>query len=162
MTAKHAQPMSQKQADALRREWALLLKMGYASSWTLAQKRARQDEIAALLLQAGQALPRGWTGQEARVSESAAMQALHRLADYPVLAALAASRTQATRLDGRACRHLYEAAGSALAQDEISESERAFMQQLGVLVPTDGSEAGEDAPRLPGREEHAWRLAKGA
>ena len=31
MTANHALPMSQKQADALRREWALLLKMGYAS-----------------------------------------------------------------------------------------------------------------------------------
>lgn len=27
MTANHALPMSQKQADALRREWALLLRM---------------------------------------------------------------------------------------------------------------------------------------
>ena len=64
MTANDAQPMSQKQADALRREWALLLKMGYASQWTPAQKIARQDEIAALLLQAGQALPRALTRQE--------------------------------------------------------------------------------------------------
>jgi len=50
MTANHALPMSQKQADALRREWALLLKMGYASQWTPAQKMARQEEIATLLL----------------------------------------------------------------------------------------------------------------
>ena len=46
MTANDAQPLSQRQADALRQEWALLLKMGYASQWTPAQKQARQDEIA--------------------------------------------------------------------------------------------------------------------
>ena len=28
MTANNAQPMGQKQADGLRRKWALLLKMG--------------------------------------------------------------------------------------------------------------------------------------
>ncbi len=61
MTANHALPMSQKQADALRREWALLLKMGYATQWTPAQKMARQDEIVALLQQAGRALPRALT-----------------------------------------------------------------------------------------------------
>jgi len=64
MPTINAQPMSQSQADALREEWALLLKMGYASQWTPAQKMARQDEIAALLLQAGQALPRGLNQQE--------------------------------------------------------------------------------------------------
>lgn len=64
MTPKNAQPMSQSQADALREEWALLLKMGYASQWTPAQKMARQDEITALLQQAGQALPRGPNQQE--------------------------------------------------------------------------------------------------
>ena len=68
MTANHALPMSQKQADALRREWALLLKMGYASQLTPAQKMARQDEIVALLLQAGQALPRALTRQEELVN----------------------------------------------------------------------------------------------
>ncbi|QPN32675.1 hypothetical protein [Diaphorobacter sp. JS3051] len=46
MTANDAQPMSQRQADALCEEWALLLKMGYASQWSPAQKMARQDEIA--------------------------------------------------------------------------------------------------------------------
>ena len=64
MTPTSVQPMSQRQADALRNEWALLLKMGYASQWTPAQKMARQDEIAALLQQAGQALPRGLNQQE--------------------------------------------------------------------------------------------------
>ncbi len=203
MTANNAQPMSQKQADALRREWALLLKMGYASQWTPVQKMARQNEIVALLLQAGEALPQALTRQEMLASEPirtaeggryyvdladipqpwregfwvalhgsgrpivegveraayawdwegwvcgqafsdpAVMRALHRLADYPVLAALAATRTHATSLDGRACRYLYEAAGSALAQYEVSESERAFMQQLSVVVPTNAREAEE-------------------
>ncbi len=64
MTANHALPMSQKRADVPRREWALLLKMGYASQWTSAQKMTRQDEIAALLLHAGQALLRALTRQE--------------------------------------------------------------------------------------------------
>lgn len=64
MTPTNVQPMSQRQADALRNEWGLLLKMGYASQWTPAQKMARQDEIAALLQQAGQALPRGLNQQD--------------------------------------------------------------------------------------------------
>lgn len=72
MTANHALPMSQKQADALRREWALLLKMGYASQWTPAQKMARQDEIVALLQREGQALPRSLTRQEVLVNVNGA------------------------------------------------------------------------------------------
>ena len=72
MTANDAKPMSQKQADALRTEWALLLKLGYVSQWTPAQKMARQDEISALLLHAGQALPRGLTRQEVLVNGGAA------------------------------------------------------------------------------------------
>ncbi|HQQ69039.1 MAG TPA: hypothetical protein PLL92_01825 [Alicycliphilus sp.] len=73
MTANDAQPMSQKQADVLRREWALLLKMGYASQWTQVQKMARQDEITTLLLQAGQALPRALTRQDVLVSVDAGL-----------------------------------------------------------------------------------------
>ena len=68
MTANHALPMSLKQADALRREWVLLLKMGYASQWTPEQKMTRQDEIAALLQHAGQALPRALTRQDVLVN----------------------------------------------------------------------------------------------
>ena len=203
MTANSAQSMSQKQADALRREWALLLKMGYASQWAPVQKMARQDEIVALLLQAGQALPRALTRQELLASvlirkaeggrnyvdladipqpwqeefwaalhgsgrpivegveraayawdwegwvcgqafsDPAVMRAFHRLANYPALSVLAATRTQATKLDGRACRYLYKTAGSALPQHEVSENEQAFMQQLGVVVPTNPREAEE-------------------
>ena len=73
MTANDAQPMSQKRADALRREWRLLLKMGYASQWTPAQKMARQDEITALLLQAGEALPQALTRQEVLVGVDAVL-----------------------------------------------------------------------------------------
>ena len=72
MTANDAQPLSQRQANALRQEWALLLKMGYASQWTPAQKMARQDEIAALLLHTGQALPRALTRQEMLVNVNGA------------------------------------------------------------------------------------------
>ena len=68
MTANDAQPMSQRQADALREEWALLLKMGYASQWTPEQKMTRQDEIAALLQHAGQTLPRALTRQDVLVN----------------------------------------------------------------------------------------------
>ena len=68
MTANDAQPLSQRQADALRQEWALLLKMGCASQWTPAQKLARQDEIAALLQHAGQTLPRALTRQDVLVN----------------------------------------------------------------------------------------------
>ena len=68
MTANNAQPMGQKQADGLRREWALLFKMGYASQWTPEQKMTRQDEIAALLQHAGQALPRALTQQDVLVN----------------------------------------------------------------------------------------------
>ena len=76
MTTDGAQPMSQKRADALRQEWALLLKLGYASQWTPAQKMARRDEIIVLLLQAGQALPRALTQQELLASAREVEEAL--------------------------------------------------------------------------------------
>jgi len=178
--------------------------MGYASQWTPAQKMARQDEITALLLQAGQALPKALIRQElldgvpirsvqgrsryvdladipqpwrdafwaalygsgcpviegveraayawdwegwvcgAAFKEPSVMQALHQLADYPVLSVLAGQRTQAAQLDGRACRFIYQAAKSALARHELSEKEQAFMRQLGVFVPMTARQAEED------------------
>jgi len=42
-------------------------------------------------------------------SDSAVWHALHLLTDYPVLTALAREGTQAVKLDGRACRYVYEA-----------------------------------------------------
>jgi hypothetical protein len=62
------------------------------------------------------------------------MHALYRLADYPVLAALARERTKATKLDGRACRHLYEAALPRIDWSAVSASELAFMRSLGIEV----------------------------
>lgn len=59
------------------------------------------------------------------------MHALYTLHDYPVLAALAAERTQASRLDGRACRAIYDAALPGVWQN-VSDHEREFMRQIGV------------------------------
>lgn len=61
-----------------------------------------------------------------------ALHALYTLADYPVLADLACQRTQATRLDGRACRSIYEAALPGIEWQAVSASERAFMLSLGI------------------------------
>lgn len=60
------------------------------------------------------------------------LQALHRLDDYPVLAALAARVTTATRLDGRACAQIYTQAMADIDPASIGPEERAFIQRLGV------------------------------
>ena len=60
------------------------------------------------------------------------MHAVYVLADYPVLAALAAERTQATRLDGRACRAIYEDARQRIDWQAMPPYEREFAQRLGV------------------------------
>ena len=60
------------------------------------------------------------------------MHAVYVLADYPVLAALAAERTQATRLDGRACRAIYEDARQRIDWQAMPPHEREFAQRLGV------------------------------
>ena len=73
----------------------------------------------------------GPTGLDA---EPTNMHALHRLADYPVLAALARDGTEATKLDGRACRYIYEAALPRIDWQAVSPSERAFMRSLGIEV----------------------------
>lgn len=59
------------------------------------------------------------------------MHALYTLSDYPVLAALAAKRTQADKLDGRACQAIYNDALLSVWQS-VSEREREFMRRLGV------------------------------
>ena len=58
--------------------------------------------------------------------------ALHRLADYPVLSALAREGTEAIKLDGRACRYIYEAALPRIDWQAVSVGERAFMCSLGI------------------------------
>lgn len=62
----------------------------------------------------------------------AILHALYTLADYPVLAALAAERTEAIRLDGRACRALYEDARQRIDWQAMPPHEREFAQRLGV------------------------------
>lgn len=64
-----------------------------------------------------------------------AWHALYLLADYPILAALARERTCATRLDGRACHHLYEQALDRIDWRDVTEHEQSLMRQLGIGRP---------------------------
>lgn len=68
------------------------------------------------------------------MTDPAAMHALYRLADFPVLASLAHGRTEATRLDGRACRYIYESALARIDWQVVSASELALMRSLGIEV----------------------------
>jgi hypothetical protein len=65
-------------------------------------------------------------------TDPAILHAVYTLADYPVLAALAAERTQATLLDGRACRAIYEDACSRIDWQAMPQSEREFARRFGV------------------------------
>ena len=69
------------------------------------------------------------------MTDATALQALHHLADYPVLADLAARHTQATRLDGRACHHLYAQALGASNMSSLPAQELALMRALGLEPP---------------------------
>lgn len=66
------------------------------------------------------------------MTDPAVWHALHRLTDYPVLAALAREGTEAIKLDGRACRYIYEAGLPRIDWQALSVSERAFMHSLGI------------------------------
>ena len=68
------------------------------------------------------------------MNDPATMHTLYRLADYPVLASLAQGGTKASKLDGRACRYIYEAALPRIDWQAVSASERAFMRSLGIEV----------------------------
>ena len=69
------------------------------------------------------------------MNDPAAMHAVYPLADYPVLAELArSSGTDAIKLDGRACRYIYEAALPRIDWQAVLPSERAFMLLLGIEV----------------------------
>jgi inhibitor of KinA sporulation pathway (predicted exonuclease) len=57
---------------------------------------------------------------------------LYRLADFPVLAALASERTGAARLDGRACHSIYTEAMARIDWQAVSASEYALMKSLGI------------------------------
>lgn len=68
------------------------------------------------------------------MNDPATMHTLYRLADYPVLASLAQGGTKASKLDGRACRYIYEAALPRIDWQAVSACERAFMHSLGIEV----------------------------
>ena len=57
---------------------------------------------------------------------------LYRLADFPVLAALARARTEATELDGRACHAIYTEVMERIDWQALSASELALMTSLGI------------------------------
>lgn len=73
----------------------------------------------------------------------AILHAIYTLADYPVLAALAADRTQATRLDGRACLHLYMAGLGNIDWLTVSPPEKQLMRRLGLfsICPACGAQS---------------------
>lgn len=62
------------------------------------------------------------------------MQVRYAPADYPILASLAKNRTEATKLDGRTRRYIYEAALPRINWQAASVIERAFMRSLGIEV----------------------------
>lgn len=106
-----------------------------------AAQRLSADEIAALKT------ARKWPPVTARMtseipptvaqrqapSDSAVLHAVYTLADYPVLASIAAKRTQARKLDGRACLHLYKSALGEIDWMSITPQEKEFMQRLGLF-----------------------------
>jgi hypothetical protein len=60
---------------------------------------------------------------------------LHRLADYPILSALARLHTAAKALDGRACAFVYKSHLARIDWLSMAEAERSFACALGVKPP---------------------------
>lgn len=56
----------------------------------------------------------------------------YRLADFPVLSALARERTEATELDGRTCHFIYTESMDRIDWQALSASELALMKSLGI------------------------------
>jgi len=68
------------------------------------------------------------------MTDPAVWHALHRLADYPVLAELArSSGTKAIKLDGRACLYLYQDGLGDIDWLTVSVAEKDFMRALGLF-----------------------------
>lgn len=77
------------------------------------------------------------------MTDTAVMHALYPLAEFPVLAALASGHTAATKLDGRACLHLYVSALGDIDWLALTSREREFMRMLGLfsICPCCGASA---------------------
>ena len=108
----------------------LFRKMSFMRNCTAAERSAAYDRL--MDMRGLHPLPEN---VEANGAASDAMNALYTLADFPVLASLARERTQASKLDGRACRHLYLEAAAKLEQPHIPSRELALMRVLGVKPP---------------------------
>lgn len=54
------------------------------------------------------------------------------IAEYPVIMQIAAIKTKATRLDARACGHLYRFHLTAAQYTKAGDNERDLIQSLGV------------------------------
>lgn len=67
------------------------------------------------------------------MTNPAVLHASYPLADYPLLSRLA-SATHATRLDGRACLHLYRSALPSIDLNDVSQRELDFMRRLGIPI----------------------------
>lgn len=65
-------------------------------------------------------------------ASAAVLHAVYTLSDYPVLARIAATRTQARKLDGRACLHLYKSALGDVDWTAVTPVEKEFIQRLGL------------------------------
>lgn len=67
------------------------------------------------------------------IDTSVILNSLHALDDYPYLASLARQITSATRLDGRACRHVYLTALQSFKWNDVSPREQELMAALGLV-----------------------------
>jgi hypothetical protein len=68
------------------------------------------------------------------MTDPAVLHASYSLADYPLLSRLAARVTHATRLDGRACLHLYLSSLDSIDLTGVSRAELDFMRRLGIPI----------------------------
>lgn len=67
-------------------------------------------------------------------------QALHLLAEYPILCGLARQHTRATKLDGRTIAWIYRTHKSAIDEQALLENERQLMLELSIRFASESSE----------------------
>ena len=106
----------------------------FASAWDAIEDTPEEAENMKL-----------WSAQRmgantvAAQASAAVLHAVYTLADYPMLASIAATRTQAHTLDGRACLHLYKSALGDIDWTAVTPAETEFMQRLGLSTQEHGA-----------------------
>ena len=68
------------------------------------------------------------------VDNTVVLNSLYIVDDYTHLASVARQITKATRLDGRACRHIYMTALHTFNWNDVSPREQELMTALGVVA----------------------------